>query len=59
MRLRRFQTAFVSTVTCRSKRRESTLQKNDPSSRGVPRVSRAWGQTNSVQALPPSPFVTA
>ena len=46
MRLRRFQTAFLSTVSCCNNRRESTLQKtNDTSSSGVPRVYRAWGQT--------------
>ena len=46
MRLRRFQAAFLSTVSCCSNRHETALQKtNDTSSSGVPRVYRAWGQT--------------
>jgi len=37
---------FLSTVSCCSNRRESTVQKtNDSWSSGVPRVYRAWGQT--------------
>jgi len=33
------------------------MKANDTSSSGVPRVSRAWGQTQFTQALPPSLFV--
>jgi len=37
---------LLSTVTCCTNRRESTLQKtNDTSSSGVSRFSRAWGET--------------
>ena len=36
----------LSTVSCCNNRHESSLQKtNDTSSSGVPRVYRAWGQT--------------
>jgi len=46
IKLRKFQTAFISTVSCYSNRHESTPQKaNDTSISGVPRVSRAWEQT--------------
>jgi len=52
-RLRRFQTAFLSTVSCCSNRHESTFQKtNDTASSGVPRVSRAWGQTQFKRSHP-------
>ena len=51
--LRRFQTAFLSTVSCCSNRRQSTLRKtNDTSSSGVPRVSRVFGQIQFRRSQP-------